>query len=133
MFIYITDCSIISKNISSKCVHNLYSDGAVDLDLLVAAGTARHHSYSNPAEHIMSLLNIDMQNDALQCRSISDEYENCFKSLKTMTSFRRAAERSDMLETALSESTKPVIVVEKQIFAFEMETTAAETHDSKCQ
>ena len=85
MLIYITDSSFISKNISSTCVHNSYSDGAVDLDLLVAAGTARHLSYSNHAERIMSLLNIDMQNDALQCRSISDEYENRFKYLKTMT------------------------------------------------
>ena len=81
----------------------------LDLDLLIAAHTAPHHSYSNHAERIMSLLNIAQQNSALQGRSKSEEYESRLKSLKTMTSIRMTAERSDMLETALLESTEPVI------------------------
>ena len=81
---------------------------ALDLDLLIAARTALHHNYSNHAERIMSLLNIAPQNSALQGRSKSEEYESRLKSLKTMTSIRRTAERSDMLQTVLLESTEPL-------------------------
>ena len=80
---------------------------ALDLDLLIAAHTAPHHNYSNHAERIMSLLNIALQNSALHRQTMSEEYESRLKSLKTITSIRRAAERSDTLQTVLLESTEP--------------------------
>ena len=71
------------------------------LDLLVVARTAPHHSYSNRAECIMSLLNIGLQNVALQCQSMPDEYESRFKYLKTITLIRRTAKRSSYVEKAI--------------------------------
>jgi hypothetical protein len=81
---------------------------ALDLDLLVTARTAPSQSYNNPAERSMSLLNIALQNTALQREKMEDQYEFKVKSLSSMKKIRDAAEKQPQLKTAIIESLEPV-------------------------
>lgn len=78
----------------------------LDLDLLVCARTAPHQSYKNPAERIMSQLNLALQACALARERMTPALEMSVKSLSTLKSVRAAAERNPGLKEALLESCK---------------------------
>lgn len=56
----------------------------LNLDMLIAGRTAPGQSWSNPAERIMSILNIALQNCALEREVCEDEVENLLKPCGSM-------------------------------------------------
>ncbi|KAG5274658.1 hypothetical protein AALO_G00138720, partial [Alosa alosa] len=68
---------------------------ALDLDILVAGRTAPGHSWANPVERIMSVLNLAFQNIALSRQECSAEVEQVLRSCGGMQDIRKKA---DMVE-----------------------------------
>lgn len=61
----------------------------LDLDVLIAARTAPGHSWANPAERVMSLLNLAYQNVALYRKEMNSNFEQIIKSTNTMSDIRK--------------------------------------------
>lgn len=72
----------------------------LDLDILIAARTAPGHSWVNPAERIMSLLNLAYQNVALHRTEMNSHYEQILKSCGSMSDIRKKAVRESDLKTS---------------------------------
>ena len=79
-----------------------------DLDMLVLARCAPGHSYTNPAERIMSILNVGLQNDALERSSCSDAVEQKLRQCNSMSDIRTAASKQPDLRVAWVDSVEPV-------------------------
>lgn len=79
------------------------------LEFLVACRTAPGHSWANPAERIMSLLNICFQNTALSREESTSEIEQIIKSCNGMSEIRRKSEKVDGLKDKWIESLKPMM------------------------
>lgn len=62
-----------------------------DFDFLAAVRTAPYHSWSNPAERMMSIINLGLQGVALKRSDMSFDSEQIFKNLGTMEEIRNAA------------------------------------------
>lgn len=77
-------------------------------DYVLAMRTAPHQSYRNWVERIMSTLNLALQTIAVERRKMSDQMEHIIKSLNTMVSIRKAADKNDSFKTALTDSLEPV-------------------------
>ena len=75
---------------------------ALDLGLLIACSTAPNQSYNNPAERVMSLLNLGLQNVALSRTEMLPGLEMQIRCMNSLKLFRRKA--SDKLKDALVES-----------------------------
>lgn len=75
---------------------------------VLAMRTAPHQSYRNWVERIMSTLNLALQTIAIERRKMSDQMEHIIKSLNTMVSIRKAADKNDSFKTALTDSLEPV-------------------------
>lgn len=56
----------------------------------------------------MSSLNLALQTIAIERRKMSDQMEHIIKSLNTMVSIRKAADKNDSFKTALTDSLEPV-------------------------
>lgn len=90
---------------------------ALDLDMYVAVRTGPNQSYCNPAERIMSLLNLALQNVAL-CRDEMDgTREFRMKSLNSLKAVRAACDRDPFLKDALTDSLAPVLQLLKERFS----------------
>lgn len=81
----------------------------LELEFLVACRTAPGHSWANPAERIMSLLNIAFQNTALSREECNSHVEQSLKSCSGMNDIRKKAEQVDGLKDQWKESVKPMI------------------------
>ncbi len=82
----------------------------LDLDMLVAARTAPHHSFRNPVERIMSLLNIGLQSVGVMRQRMSDEMEKSIQNANSMADVRSAATKTPGLkESFINDSVKPTI------------------------
>ncbi|CAG8748188.1 32351_t:CDS:10 [Gigaspora margarita] len=79
-----------------------------DFDLLVAVHTAPNHSWTNPAERIMSTLNLGLQGIALKRDSMSFEFETLFGMVNTLGKIRKKAQESNKLKSELKESIRSV-------------------------
>lgn len=77
-------------------------------DYVLAMRTAPHQSYRNWVQRIMSTLNLALQTIAIERRKMSDQMEHIIKSLNTMVSIRKAADKNDSFKTALTDSLEPV-------------------------
>ena len=75
-----------------------------DFDLLVAVRTAPNHSWTNPAERIMSILNLGLQGVALKRDQMSSESETLFDMANTLDDIRKKAQEFNELESELKES-----------------------------
>lgn len=96
--------NVLLTRMREKSVHFLYRDGGPDhrstfvsvqlslialflnlnLDLLCSARTAPHHSWRNPVERIMSIVNLGFQSVGLMRGQMSDEAERAL-NLSTVT------------------------------------------------
>ena len=56
----------------------------LNLDFLVACRTAPNHSWKNPVERVMSLLNIGLQCVGIMRSKISDETEEKIKNCNSL-------------------------------------------------
>lgn len=88
----------------------------LDLDMLVALRTAPHHSWVNPAEGCMSILNLALQHVALAREKMTDEFEKALKNKSSLSAVRKNAERSNAFKEALIASMDPVIALLKNRF-----------------
>lgn len=75
-----------------------------ELDMLVIARCAPGHSWLNPAERIMSILNLGLQNCALERPTGDDDFEKKIKNCNSMAALR---EKSEVREKWL-ENMQPV-------------------------
>ena len=81
----------------------------LDLDFLVAGRTAPGHSWLNPAERIMSILNIALQNVALMREESRSEVEQALRGANSMSEIRNKAAKNGDLKTAWIQSVNPLI------------------------
>lgn len=77
---------------------------ALDLDLLVAARNAPSKSCHNPAERVMSTLNLGLQSVAFERKKVLAEFEIQAKCLNSLKAFRNASETNKALKSDYIES-----------------------------
>ena len=83
----------------------------LDLDFMCAGHTAPCHSWKNPVERIIAILNLGLQCIGLMRQEMPEEMEKEVKSCKNMGDLRRIAENKSELLTAVSDSIYPVKVL----------------------
>ena len=76
--------------------------------MIIAGRCAPGHSYTNPAERIMSILNIGVQNCATERERGSDDFEKKIKSKNSMKEIRDLAANNLDVQEDWSNSVKPV-------------------------
>lgn len=81
------------------------------LEMLVAGRTAPGHSWTNPAERIMSLLNLAFQNAALSRNECSSDMEQVLRSCGGMADIRKKAETVKDLKTGWIASLQEMITM----------------------
>lgn len=69
--------------------------------MLIALRTAPYHSWANPAERIMSIINLGLQGVAIMRDIMSTELENIFKKADTLEEIRAAADKNEDLKNGL--------------------------------
>ena len=80
----------------------------LDLDYLCAGRTAPYHSWRNPVERIMSILNLGLQCVGLARSKMSDDYEREAAKCNNMSQLRKIAEKKPSFIQAVSDSISPV-------------------------
>jgi len=121
----------------SKSVLFLYSDGGpdhrltyvsvqlsliclfrkLDLDFLCAGRTAPYHSWHNPVERIMSILNLGLQCVGLAREKMPEDYEKEVTKCNNLTQLRKIAERTNQFKGAVKDSLSPVKILLCNIFS----------------
>ncbi|GES72778.1 uncharacterized protein LOC105326236 [Rhizophagus clarus] len=81
----------------------------LDLDLLVAVRTPPGHSWKNPVERIMSILNLGLQCIGLMRAEMNEGYEEIMKYCNSMEDIRNKAEEELQLKEQLLNSLHPTI------------------------
>ena len=81
----------------------------LDLDMLIALRTAPNHSWMNPAERCMSILNLALQHVALARKEMNSTYENAVKHKSTLSAVRNLANIKTGFREAFAESVGSVI------------------------
>lgn len=127
---------LYSKNLHIQPILFLYTDGgpdhrltflsvqlslinlflALDLDFLCAARTAPFHSWRNPVERIMSILNLGLQSVGLMRTEMSPEYEACIKNLKSLSQVRSMAEKKSFVRDETVDSVQSAKVLLSEVF-----------------
>ena len=77
-----------------------------DVDVLIAVRSVPRNSWTNLAERVMPVLNVALQNVALECSRNSPQMESLVKCKNTMHDVRLTAERFPQLNTEYKESTE---------------------------
>ena len=121
-------CKIVKRTNSERPVLFIYSDGGpdhrvnfmsvklalialfrkLDLDYLCAARTAPYHSYRNPVERMMSILNLGLQAVALAREKMPEEMEAEAARCNSLKTLRALAERNGEFRGASMDSIAPV-------------------------
>lgn len=127
--------SVQSYGFSEKPVLFLYSDGGpdhrltylsvklslvalflkLDLDFLCACRTAPFHSWRNPVERVMSVVNMGLQSVGIMRQKMSDEYEASIAHCNNLSEMRKAAERYPTVLEETLDSLSPVKVLLSEI------------------
>jgi len=79
-----------------------------DFDFLASVRTAPYHSWTNPAERVMSILNLALQGVSLERDKMDNVLEEILKGKNTLEEIRVAANKNDLLRIKLIDSIKPV-------------------------
>ena len=88
----------------------------LNLDMVIASRCAPGHSFMNPVERVMSVLNIGLQNCALEREKMEDEKEALVKRCSSASEVRKLAVKSPEIETNWKDSIRPVKEVIAQRF-----------------
>ncbi len=127
---------LLDEDLVNKPVLCLYTDGgpdhrctytrvqlsyiclflALDLDYLVAVRTPPQHSWKNPVERIMSILNLGLQSVGLMRTMMNDHSENLMNKCGTMNEIRKIAEENPNLKKDLGESLQAPIHLVRDVF-----------------
>jgi len=81
----------------------------LDLDLLVAGRTSPGHSWLNPCERIMSLINLSLQNVSLTRSECSSGMEQVLRVCNSMADVRKKAEKVDGLKDDWMQAVNPIV------------------------
>ncbi|GBC24570.2 hypothetical protein GLOIN_2v1769008 [Rhizophagus irregularis DAOM 181602=DAOM 197198] len=65
-----------------------------NFDILIALRTAPYHSWANPAERIMSIINLGLQGVAIMRDEMSSHLEEIFEKADTLEQIREAAKKN---------------------------------------
>ena len=76
----------------------------LDLDMLVAIRTAPNHSWVNPAERCMSILNLALQHVALARSEMDKKFESKAKNKSSLTALRNLATYDPQFKEAFAQS-----------------------------
>ena len=83
----------------------------LDLDFLCAARTAPCHSWRNPAERIMSIINLGLQCVGMMRGQMSPEHEAAVLRCNNMSQLRQAGEKMPDLIPGIMDSIAPVKIL----------------------
>ena len=81
----------------------------LDLNMLVVLRCCPTQSWVNPAERVMSLLNLALQNCALERTKVADTFEVKMKNIKSINHLQNSAGRMEGLKAVFTESVNLVI------------------------
>lgn len=102
---------------------------SLDLDLLVCVRTAPNQSYNNPAERMMSILNIALQNTALCRTAMSDGRELQAKRLTSLAAIRRYSEKNPDFKTDYIDSIRePITIISERFKKLKLKGQPAQVH-----
>jgi hypothetical protein len=128
--------TISKSGIISKPILFLYSDGGpdhrltyvsvqlsliclflkLDLDYLCACRTAPYHSWRNPVERVMSILNLGLQCVGVAREKMAEEFEKEAAKANTLSELRAIAARTNGFKDAVVGSLSPVKSLLNSIF-----------------
>ena len=80
----------------------------LDLDYICAARTAPYHSFRNPAERVMSILNLGLQSVGLARTEMDEVTEAAVHNFNSVAEIRRVTAEKDDVRIALLDSVAPV-------------------------
>jgi hypothetical protein len=80
----------------------------LNLDYLVAIRTPSGHSWKNPVEQIISILNLGMQCIGLICQKMNEEMENLISKCNSLEDIYEKAKTNNQLKKELIQSMKPI-------------------------
>ena len=80
----------------------------LSLDMLIASRCAPGQSFVNPAERVMSILNIGLQNCATERQKMPDSEETLFKRCSSVTEVRQMADKHPNLKNEWGKSMESV-------------------------
>lgn len=123
--------SILQERAQQKPIPFVYSDGGsdhrvtyisvklplvtifrkLDLDYLCAVRTAPYHSYRNPVERIMSIVNLGLQAVALARKILPEEMEAEATKCNSLKALRAVAERQVGFKQTALDSIAPVKIL----------------------
>src|SRR5438128_5437329 len=89
---------------------------ALDLDYFVAVRTPPSHSWKNPVERIMSVLNLGLQSVGLMQAEMEKELGDIISNCSTMQEIREMARKRPELKKAVIQSLKPVKKLLQNVF-----------------
>ena len=87
-----------------------------DFDYLCACRTAPCHSWRNPAERVMSIVNLGLQAVGLMRQELSDTEEALIASSNNLSQLRNLAQKNPEIVAAVRDSIEPVKVLLSSIF-----------------
>ena len=82
----------------------------LDLNYLCAARTAPYHSFGNPAERVMSILNLGLQSIGVAQSKMNDSNEEAIMSCNSVAEISRVAAQNNLREDLL-DSIEPVKIL----------------------
>jgi hypothetical protein len=99
----------------------LYTDGGPDhqvkfIKTQLAPSTPPGHSWKNPVERIMSILNLGLQCVGLMRQEMDAGLEEIMSKCNSMNDIRKAAEKTPDLKEGLKQSLNPIITLLNDIF-----------------
>uniref|UniRef100_U9T5Z8 Uncharacterized protein n=1 Tax=Rhizophagus irregularis (strain DAOM 181602 / DAOM 197198 / MUCL 43194) TaxID=747089 RepID=U9T5Z8_RHIID len=89
---------------------------ALDLDYFVAVRTPPQHSWKNPVERIMSMLNLGLQSVGLMRAKMSGQSEELMSKVGTMNDIRKIAEENPTLKEDVIASFQTPINLVRDVF-----------------
>ncbi|PKY60554.1 hypothetical protein RhiirA4_484384 [Rhizophagus irregularis] len=89
---------------------------ALDLDYFVAVRTPPQHSWKNPVERVMSILNLGLQSIGLMRTEMNNESERLMSKCDTMNEIRKIAEENPTLSIDLAASLQAPINLVRSVF-----------------
>lgn len=96
------------NNLESIRCANICLFREMNLDMYIHVRCAPGHSWTNPAERIMSILNIDLQNVSMERKEAGREIEMLLKGCNSMSKIREKCSSNATLREGWTQSVEPL-------------------------
>lgn len=96
------------NNLESVRCANICLFREMNLDMLIHVRCAPGHSWTNPAERIMSILNIGLQNVSLERKEAGREIEMLLKGCNSMSKIREKCSSNATLREGWTQTVEPL-------------------------